>query len=95
MESLISFSDQMLVWVKNGLWNRTMVFKKEVDHFFPEPHKDVMQHFVEFKVPPDMFDELTEFDGSVVVDRTQGEISARCDKECANFLALNLAYEFL
>ena len=88
-------SDQMLVWVNNGIWNKTIIFKKEVDHFFPGPHKDVMQQFVGFKVPPDMFDELAEFDGSVVVDRTQGEISARCDKEGANFLALNLAYDIV
>lgn len=39
------------------------------------------------------FDELAEYDGSVVVERTKGEIAARCDKEEANFLALNLANE--
>lgn len=88
-------SDQMLVWIKNGIWNRTIVFKEEADHNFPMPHKDVMQQFVDFKVPTDMFDELAEYDGSVVVDRTQGEISARCDKEGANFLALNLAYDII
>lgn len=88
-------SDKMLVWIKNGIWNRTIVFKEEADHNFPMPHKDVMQQFVDFKVPTDMFDELAEYDGSVVVDRTQGEISARCDKEGANFLALNLAYDII
>ncbi len=88
-------SERMLVWVKNGIWNRTIVFKEEADHNFPMPHKDVMQQFVDLKVPMDMFDELAEYDGSVVVDRTQGEISARCDKEGANFLALNLAYDII
>lgn len=85
-------SDEMLVWVKNGIWNRTIVFKKEVDHDFPMPHKDVVQQFVSYKVANlDKGDELVKFDGSVVVDRTQGEISARCDKEANNILALNLA----
>jgi hypothetical protein len=29
----------------------------------------------------------------VIVERTKGEMSARCDKEGANFLAVNLANE--
>ncbi len=32
-----------------------------------------------------------QYDGSVIAERTKGELSARCDKEEANFLALNLA----
>ncbi|MGI8952665.1 MAG: hypothetical protein ACR2FN_13905 [Chitinophagaceae bacterium] len=85
-------SDKMLVWVNNGVWNRTIVYKHEAQHNFPVPHKDVMQQFISYKVNDlDKVDELAEFDGSVVVDRTQGEISARCDKEANNILALNLA----
>lgn len=33
------------------------------------------------------------FDGSVVVERTKGEVSARCDMEAANILALNMIHE--
>jgi hypothetical protein len=33
---------------------------------------------------------LARYDGSVIVERTKGEISARCDKEEMNFLAINL-----
>lgn len=83
----------MLVWEKNGPWKRTIVYSEPVQHDFPMPHKDVMQQFIDYKVPTDKFDELAEFDGSVVVNRTNGEISARCDKEAANFLAINLADE--
>ncbi len=32
---------------------------------------------------------VAEFDGSVIVERTAGEVSARCHDEQANFLALN------
>ncbi len=42
-----------------------------------------------------MYDELAQFDGSVTVDRTQGTIAARCDKEENNFLALNLAHDVI
>lgn len=81
----------LLTWGAKGGWKRTLLHKEPVDHAFPMPHKDVLQQFVDFKVPTDKFDELATFDGSVVADRTQGELSARCDKEEANFLAINLA----
>ena len=81
----------MLVWHNNGPWKRSIVYSHEVQHDFPMPHKDVWQQVVDYRVAPDKFDDLAAYDGSVVVDRTQGEMSARCDKEGANFLALNLA----
>ena len=48
-----------------------------------------------YKVQEDKMDELGKFDGSVTFDRTQGTMSARCDKEGNNFLALNLANDIL
>ncbi len=50
-----------------------------------------MQQFIDYKAPASINDELAAYDGSVVLERTTGEMSARCDKEAANFLALNLA----
>lgn len=47
------------------------------------------------RVPTDKYDELAAYDGSVIVERTKGEISARCDKEAMNFLALSLANEIV
>jgi hypothetical protein len=46
-------------------------------------------------VPPEKFSELAKFDGSVIVERTAGEVSARCDMEAANFLALNMMHEIV
>ncbi len=40
-------------------------------------------------------DELVAYDGSVLVDRTAGQIGARCDSEAANTLTLNLAVEIM
>jgi hypothetical protein len=59
-------------------------------HHFPAPHIDSVESFLDYRVPPAKFTELAEFDGSVVVERTAGEVSARCHDEQANFLALNL-----
>jgi hypothetical protein len=36
-----------------------------------------------------------DFDGSVIVDRTAGQIGARCDHEAYNTLTLNLAVEIM
>lgn len=84
-----------LIWWDNGPWKQTIVFKREIDHNFPMPHKDALEQFVDYRVPPDKFDELAEYDGSVIVERTVGEFSARCDKEAMNFLALNLANDIV
>lgn len=88
-------TETMLVWHDNGPWKRTIVYREEVDHRFPMPHKDVWEQVVNYDVPPGKFDELAAYDGSVIVERTKGEMSARCDKEVANFLALNLADDII
>lgn len=85
----------MLVWHNNGPWAKTVVFKKEYQHNFPMPHTDLLQQWISHKVPTDKLDELAKYDGSVVMERTTGMISARCDKEGANFLALNLAHDII
>ena len=83
----------MLVWHDNGPWKRTIVYRDEVQHDFPKPHTDLLQQFIDYQVPLGKYDDLARYDGSVVVERTNGELSARCDKEGMNFLAINLAHD--
>jgi hypothetical protein len=70
-----------------------VITREEVPHNFPKPHNDVLEQFIDYHVPSDSADDLAAFDGSVIVERTKGELSARCDKEEMNFLALNLAHD--
>ena len=79
-----------LIWYKNGPWKRTIVYRDEIPHDFPQPHTDVIENYINYSVPTEMFSELAKFDGSVIVERTRGEVSSRCDMEAANILALNL-----
>lgn len=79
-----------LIWYNNGPWKRTIVYRDEIPHDFPQPHTDVIENYINYTVPPEMFSELARFDGSVIVERTRGEVSSRCDMEAANILALNL-----
>ena len=88
-----SMTPDMMVWNRTGPWKRTIIYREAVQHDFPMPHPDVMEQFIDYRVPTDRVDELAMYDGSVIVERTKGEMSARCDKEGANFLAINLANE--
>ncbi len=81
----------LLIWHNNGPWKRTILYRDVVEHDWPMPHPDLLEQVIDYQAPPDMFSELANYDGSVIVERTKGEISARCDKEEMNLLAINLA----
>lgn len=84
-----------LIWNNTGPFTHTIVYRDEVQHDFPMPHKDVLEQIVNYDVPAEMFDDLAKYDGSVIAERTKGTLAARCDKEGANFLALNLAHDII
>lgn len=86
-------SSGSVVWHNNGPWKRTVIYREEVPHAFPMAHKDVMEQFINYRIPVAKTNDLLMYDGSVVPYRTNGELSARCDKEEANFLAINLAHD--
>lgn len=88
-------TESMLIWHDTAPFIKTVVYKEEIQHDFPMPHKDVLEQFINYNVPADKFDDLAEYDGSVIAERTKGVISARCDKEGANLLALNLAHDII
>jgi hypothetical protein len=84
-----------LIWHKPGPWKRIVASKSFYDHNFPAPHIDAVESVIDYHVPEDKFTPLAEFDGSVIVERTAGEVSARCHDEQANFLALNLMHDIV
>jgi len=84
-----------LIWTDKAPFAEIILLNEEIQHDFPMPHKDYLEHVVNFKVPADKVGELAEFDGSIVVDRTRGTLSARCDTEEHNLLALNLAWDII
>lgn len=90
------YSRSMLVWydTKDG-WKRTELAREQTPHNFPAPHKDFLEQFIDYKVPVDMYSDLAEYDGSVMVDRTKGEMSGRCAGTSMNFVAINLAHDIV
>lgn len=88
-------TDTQVTWHHPGPWKRIVASKVVYEHNFPAPHLDSVQSFIDYHVPPEKVSQITEFDGSVVVERTVGEVSARCHDEQANFLALNLMHDIV
>ena len=88
-------TDSQLIWYRRGPWKRVVARKEYVEHNFPAPHTDSVECAIDYHVPPDKFTALAEFDGSVVAERTSGEVFARCHDEQANLLALNLMHDIV
>ncbi|MGB7479448.1 MAG: hypothetical protein WA924_03910 [Burkholderiaceae bacterium] len=88
-------TETLLIWHKPGPWKRIVASRAFYRHDFPTAHMDCVESVIDYRVPVGKFDELARFDGSVIVERTTGEVSARCHDEEANFLALNLMHDIV
>lgn len=84
-----------LFWYRNAPWKRTVLTTDVVAHNWPAPHSDFLTQYIDYRVPPSMAGLIAEFDGSIIVDRTRGEVGARCDSESANVLGLNMVHEIV
>jgi hypothetical protein len=84
-------TERQITWYGNGPWKRTTLYKEEIQHNFANPHKDVLEQTINYRVPLEKFAELAQFNGSLVPNRTRGELSGASDGEDTNFLALNVA----
>jgi len=88
-------TESHLIWRSAKAFKRITVYREEAPHEFPLPHYDVVEHVVNYPVPPYMADDLSRFDGSVSFNRTVGELSVRSNSERMNVLALNLATDVI
>lgn len=88
-------TERLLIWYQRGHWKKIIASKEFYRHDFPMPHTDSVQCFIDYRVPVSKFTSIGEFDGSVSVEHTAGEVSARCNDEEANCLALNLTHDIV
>ncbi|MEJ7736172.1 MAG: DUF4142 domain-containing protein [Chitinophagaceae bacterium] len=91
----VEVSSEAIIWHNEGPFKRIMVTKKEVPHDFPLPHMDFLEHTISYNVPIDKIDDIVAFDASTTINKTQGEMSARCDLEGHNILTHNLAVDII
>lgn len=85
----------MLIWHYNGPWKRTVVHRDGVNHNVPYSHIDILEQTVDTRIRPSLASEVIQFDGSVLIDRTRGEMTAYCENEHANIFLLNLAHDII
>lgn len=88
-------TDAELTWTNVGTWKRIVAQRAYWTHDFPAPHTDSVESFVDYEVRPELYADVARFDGSVMLERTTGEASARCHDEQANRLALNLMHDIV
>ncbi|HTY51479.1 MAG TPA: hypothetical protein VMB48_17470 [Steroidobacteraceae bacterium] len=84
-----------ITWYDNGPWRRTELYRAGTLHNFPLPHVDVLWQTISYRVPVSKIAALVAYDGSILVDRSRGEITVHCDSEEANFITLNIAHDII
>lgn len=89
------FSDGALVWIDNGPWRRTVVYRNAWPHFLGRRDKDYLQQTIAYRVPAEKIPDLKRFDRRLEIDQARGQLSSRSESEAMNFLALNLADEIV
>jgi hypothetical protein len=80
-----------LIWGEVHPWKRMVLRRSGTKHNFPRPHEDVLEQTVNYRVPDLKTRDLIRYNGSLVIDRTRGELSAHCDTEAQNTITLNIA----
>ncbi|MBA7474543.1 hypothetical protein ES707_09897 [subsurface metagenome] len=84
-----------LIWHNNGPWKRTMIVDEAIPHNFPVPHQDFLYQVASYRVNRDKACDVLNFDESVILDVTKGEVGSRCHMEEANFITTNMAVEIM
>lgn len=85
----------LLIWHDSGPWKRTIITSDETAHDFPTPHTDYISQTVNYDVPLEKLADVLAFDGSIIVYRTAGQVTASCDNEAANLLTVNLLHDIV
>lgn len=88
-------TSERVIWHNPGPFKKIAVTRQEDPHDFPLPHMDFMEHTIAYKVPADKVADLIAFDGSSTIDKTVGELTARCDLEGHNILTFNLDHDII
>jgi hypothetical protein len=87
--------DDRLIWIGNGQFKHTIVYRDPVEHNFPSRHMDLVEQAISYKVPVNKVGDLSRFDGGLSVNRTKGLLTSFCKDETMNILSLNLANDIV
>jgi hypothetical protein len=87
--------EDALVWLNNGPWKRTIVYRASQYHAPHAPDQDYLQQTIGLGVPTGKVADLKFFDQRIEVFGAEDELSFCSDSERSNYLALNLADEII
>jgi hypothetical protein len=84
-----------LIWRNVAPFKEIIVHKEVYSHRFPLLHQNALEHVVDYKAPVGKIDDVWRYNGSIVLNQTQGEMSSYAENEAMNILALNLAHQVM
>ncbi|MFA7614258.1 MAG: hypothetical protein WCY48_08475 [Candidatus Caldatribacteriota bacterium] len=87
-------SDQ-LIWRNFAPFKEIIVHKNLYSSYFPLLHQNPVEHVIDYKASPDRISNVWNYNGSVVLNRTKGEMSAFGPNEEMNVLSMNLTHKIM
>lgn len=88
-------TSESLIWRNFAPFKEIIVHKAVYSHRFPLLHQNALEHVVDYKAPIGKIDDVWRYNGSIVLNRTKGEMSSFAENEAMNILGLNLAHNVL
>ena len=89
------WSEGALVWIANGPWEKSVVYRSAWTHYAGQRDKDYLEQTTAYRVPSGKIEDLRRFNRLLEADVRHGRLSIRSESEPMNFLALNLADEIV
>lgn len=88
-------TSEELIWRNVAPFKKIVVHKTVYNHKFPLMHQNSLEHVVDYRAPVSKIDDIWRYNGSIVLDRTRGEMSSFAETEAGNVLAMNLAHDIM
>jgi hypothetical protein len=88
---------EKLVWMNNGPYKQTIIYKEGMTHKCAKTHTDVVVQVIEMRVPAHKLFEFQQYavKAGIIVYKNRNLISSSCDNDAVNVLNFNLAYELV
>lgn len=84
-----------LIWRNFAPFKEIIVHKNLYSSYFPLLHQNAVEHVIDYKASSDRITNVWNYNGSVVLNRTQGEMSSFGPNEEMNILSMNLTHKIM
>lgn len=84
-----------LIWRNFAPFKEIIVHRNLYSSYFPLLHQNAVEHVIDYKAASDRVTNVWNYNGSVVLDRTQGQMSSFGPNEEMNVLSMNLTHKIM